>query len=96
LIGPGDHSENTNSGIAKRKVLKPGPAGYTETGNSDRPRGFEATLNDIAWPGTVADRPCTVRGIPFHDDVSTKTSAMAGLKKRKPPTWKAGARSADE
>ena len=33
LIGHVDHSENTNSGIAKRKVLKPGPAGYTEAVN---------------------------------------------------------------
>jgi len=57
LIGRGDHSENTNSGIAKRKVLKPGPAGYTETGKFRSPQGVEATLNDIAWPGTVADRP---------------------------------------
>jgi len=39
LIGPGDHSENTNSGIAKRKVLKPGPAGYTETGKFRSPQG---------------------------------------------------------
>jgi hypothetical protein len=33
-----------------------------------------------------------LRGILFHDDVSTKTSATAGPKKRKPPMWKAGAR----